>query len=195
MSTLTILIPTLPERYALLKRLQNVLLPQVEKYNGQVMVFYNDAGRQLVIGEKRNNLMERVTTEYSVFIDDDDLVSSHYVRSIINAMASNPDVITFNGWMTTNGANHRDFVIKLGSKYEERGGVYYRFPNHLCPMKTNLVRNIKFPHIAQQEDFQWASAINNKKLLKTSVHIEDKLYHYCFITNKPPYGHTSNRVR
>lgn len=190
--TLSVLIPTLPERYQLLKRLQNILTSQVARYSDRVVIHYNDAGRHATIGEKRNALMERVTTDYSVFIDDDDIVSFNYIDSIMRAMESNPDCITFNGWMTTNGMNRRDFIIKLGEKYEERRGVYYRFPNHIVPMKTSLVRHIKFPHITQTEDYQWARQINDKKLLKTSVHIEQDLYIYDFRTNKPPYGY---RVR
>lgn len=104
------------------------------------------------------------------------------------ALDQNPDCVTFNGWISTNGKQEKDFVIKLGERYEERNNVYYRFPNHLCPMRTNLVRRIQFPHVTVAEDYAWAKTINDKKILKTSVHIEDKLYHYVFMTNKPSYG-------
>jgi hypothetical protein len=184
MSTLSLLIPTLPERYNLLHRLQKVLLPQVDKYPGRVFVHYHDAGRHLSIGEKRNQLVQQVTTDFHVFIDDDDLVSSQYVDKILWAIDQNPDVVTFNGWMTTDGAQRKNFVIKLGERYEERQNVYYRFPNHLCPMRTSLVRQVRFPHITMQEDYQFAKSVNDRKLLKTSVHIEDFLYHYMFISNK-----------
>lgn len=192
MSTLSILIPTLPERYSLLRRLQGILHPQVQKHG--IGIHYNDAGRQMSIGEKRNSLLARVQTEYFVFIDDDDRVSGDYLDSIMAAIAQNPDCVTFTGWMTTNGNNKKDFVIKLGEKYEERNNVYYRFPNHLCPMRASLVRHIKFPHIVAGEDYSWARMIHERRLLKTSVHIEKDLYFYEFNSYKSPYGSTQ-RVR
>lgn len=181
--SLSILIPTLPERYVYLKRLQNILLPQLERHN-EVVIHYNDAGKATTVGEKRNNLIARVQTDYHVFIDDDDIVSSNYVSKIVEATYKNPDVITFNGWMTTNGGNRKDFIIRVGERYEERRGVYYRFPNHIVPMKTSLVRHIKFPHVTMGEDYAFAKRVHDLRLLKTSVHIEDKLYHYDFRTRK-----------
>jgi glycosyltransferase involved in cell wall biosynthesis len=185
--TLSILICTLPERFEKLKRLQNILLPQVERYKDQVSVHYHDAGRALPTGTKRNQLVEQSQSDYFVFIDDDDIVSSFYIDEIVKAMAHNPDVITFHGWMTTNGNNRANFTIKLGSEYTERSGHYYRFPNHLCPMKRANVNMIKFPDVWEREDYIWAKQINDKRLLKSEVHINADIYHYDFTTNKPSY--------
>lgn len=188
MSSLSILIPTLTERYKLLHRLQRVLMPQVEKYPGRVFVHYNDQGRSVCIGEKRNQLVSMVTTDYLVFIDDDDEVSKDYLSEIMTAIDQQPDVVTFEGFMTTNGHSRKNFVIKLGERYEERNGVYYRFPNHLSPIKTHLARRVPFPKVTSGEDYSYALGLKNKGILKTSVHIEKDLYHYQFLTNKPPYG-------
>lgn len=187
MTSLSVLIPTLPERYNLLHRLQKILIPQCEK-TPRVQIIYNDQGRSVCIGQKRNELVQMVTTDYLCFIDDDDVISKDYITEILNAIDQHPDVITFNGWMTTNGSHRKNFVIKLGEKYEERAGVYYRFPNHLCPVKTHLARRVPFPHQLSGEDYSYALGLKNRNLLKTSVHIEKELYHYDFITNKPPYG-------
>lgn len=188
MSTLSILIPTLTERYKLLHRLQRTLLPQVERYPGRVFVHYNDQGRSVCIGDKRNQLVSMVTTEYLVQIDDDDMISTNYISEILKAMESSPDVITFNGYMTTNGHSRKNFVIKLGERYEERNGVYYRFPNHLAAIKTELARRVPFPRVTSGEDYAYAKALRDRSILKTSVHIEQYLYHYQYITNKPSYG-------
>lgn len=187
---LSILIPTLnePHYIPLLKRLKNILDPQVDKFKDRVIVHYHDAGRSMTIGQKRNELINRVQTEYSVFVDSDDMVAKNYLSSIFWAIDQNPDVITFNGNYTCNGKDNQRFVIKLGERYEERNRVFYRWPNHLCPMRTNLVRHIKFPHIVKTEDFQWSKMINDRKLLKTSVHLDFDLYHYDFNDKKPAYG-------
>ena len=115
-------------------------------------------------------------------IDTDDLVPSYYVNEFMRAVESSPDVVSFIGYMTTNGANRREFTIKLGEKYEERQGQYFRYPNHLCFFKRSVVEHIKFPDVWVQEDYMWATEIMRRKLLKTEVHIAKDMYHYDFRT-------------
>lgn len=172
-----ILICTLPERANKLRRLTLELDRQKSKFTG-VDYKIHDAGRAIPTGRKRNQLIEQSFSEYFSFIDDDDMVSKDYIEQIMLAIEKSPDVITFNGWMTTNGANRQDFTIRLGSKYEEKNGHYYRFPNHLCVFKREKVKHIKFPDLWQMEDYQWAKNIHDRGLLKTEVHIEADLYHY-----------------
>ena len=182
--TFLILICTLPERANKLRRLTMELDRQKVKYNGLVDYKINDFGRSMPTGIKRNLLVEQSMSDYFSFIDDDDMVSKDYIEQIMTATEQNPDVITFCGWMTTNGENRQNFTIKLGSKYEEKNGHYYRFPNHLCAFKREKVRHIKFPDKWQMEDYDWAKQIHDRKLLKTEVHIESDLYWYdCYPKN------------
>ena len=147
------------------------------------IVIFSDSG-QLHIGKKRNTLIEKSTAEYVCFLDDDDTVTTDYIPEILKAIESKPDVVTFNGWMTTNGANRVDWEIRLGESYEERNGKYYRFPNHLCVFKKSLVEHVKFPDIWKGEDYVWAKKIRDLGLLKTEVHIDKQLYHYDYRTHK-----------
>ena len=180
--TFIILICTLPERAAKLKALTSELDKQKAKYNGLVNYRILDSGRGMPTGIKRNLLVEQSQSDYFSFIDDDDHVSDKYVDLIMNALETNPDVVTFDGWYTEFGKNRRNFTIRLGSKYYEDPKdpefYYHRFPNHLAVFKRSLVQHIKFPPIWQMEDFKWAEQIHNKKLLKTEVHISEKLYWY-----------------
>lgn len=183
---LSILIPTLPERSGHLKRLENILIPQLKD---NVEVVLDDRPRGVSTGEKRNNLILRATGEYTCFVDDDDSVTVYYISEILKALESNPDVVTFDGWMTTNGSSRVDWSIKLGEKYESRkdpDGItrYYRWPNHLTPMRKSLIQHVKFPNKHQGEDYEWCKQINDMRLLKTSIHIPLKLYHYEYRTNK-----------
>lgn len=183
---LSILIPTLPERHGLLKRLENVLLPQLVE---GVEIVKDDRPRGISTGQKRTELISRANGEHVCFIDDDDMVSVYYVSEIMKALESNPDCVTFDGWMTTNGGSRVDWSIKLGERYEARrdgDGItrYYRFPNHLCPIRKTIARQVIFPAKYQGEDYEWAKAINDRGLLKTSVHIPLKLYHYEYRTVK-----------
>lgn len=186
-----ILICTLPERDNKLRRLTLELDRQKKKYQG-VDYKIHDAGRSIPTGRKRNQLIEQSFSEYFSFIDDDDMVSGDYIEQIMIAIEKSPDVITFNGWMTTNGTNRQDFTIKLGSRYEEKNGHYYRFPNHLCVFKRDKVQHVKFPDQWVQEDYMWAKAIHDRNILKKEVHIEQDLYHYQFETK---INHARPRLR
>jgi hypothetical protein len=179
---LAILICHLPERSDKLRRLLNILEPQIERFKDQVFYKVHDAGKSIPTGIKRDQLIEQTTSDYFCFIDDDDLVSMIYVDEILKAIESGPDVVTFDGWYTEYGNNRRNFTIRLGSKYYEDSSdpkfFYHRFPNHLAVMKRSAVNSVKFPPIWQMEDFQWADKIRARGLLKTEVHINEFLYHY-----------------
>lgn len=181
---LSILIATLPDRAHHLQNMMNQLNAQ---FCDGVEILVDNRPRSIPTGMKRNDLIQRATGQYVCFIDDDDEISNTYVSDILEAAKSNPDCITFEGWMTTNGVSYVHWIIKLGEKYEARtdpDGVtrYYRFPNHLVPIRRSIAANVAFPPIWQGEDYQWAVKIQPH--LKSSVHINKLLYHYKFITNK-----------
>lgn len=198
MNRLAILICHLPERHDKLRRLRNVLDPQIERYKDRVFCKVNDAGRGVMsTGRKRNQLIEETESEYLCFCDDDDMIPAYYIDEIVKAMDQNPDVITFNGWIETNGANRRTFTIRLGSEYYENAKdplfFYHRFPNHLAVMKRSCVHDIKFPDITKMEDFQWASQILKKNRLKSEVHIPMDMYYYMETVEVRPQSVYSRR--
>lgn len=174
---LSILIPTIPERQHILRRLLNTLERQKTP---DVEIRIHDAGGSMSTGEKRDRLIESAEGEYFCFIDDDDLVPEYYIREMLAAINQNPDVVSFIGYMTTDGKNRQNFTIKLGSPYETRNNHHYRFPNHLCAFKRDLVKHVKFPHTNKGEDYLWAIKLQN--LLKTEVHINKDMYFYEFIS-------------
>jgi glycosyltransferase involved in cell wall biosynthesis len=195
MTKLSILIPTLnePESIRYLARLRSILDPQIAKYPGQVEIRIHDAGRAMPTGTKRNQLIANSDGEFFVFIDCDDWVPGYYLDEIMKALEYSPDVVNFKGWMTTNGADRRNFIIRLHSKYEESNGVYYRWSNHLSVMRRSCVERVKFPDIWLQEDYQWSKVIHDKKLLRTEFFIDKDMYHYMFSSHKPAYNGTRKR--
>ena len=92
MKTLSILIPTVVGREHLLERLRSVLNPQLTE---DVEVIEQKDNKEISIGKKRQELLEKATGEYVVFIDDDDMISEDYVKSIIKALESEPDCVGF----------------------------------------------------------------------------------------------------
>lgn len=183
---LSVLIATLPERKHLLQRVIALIgnYPEVE-------ILTDDRGRHVSTGEKRNHLIDRAQGEYVCFVDDDDFPQPDYINHLLTRInLEHPDVVTFTGWMTTDGKSRVDWIIKRGEKYEARkdpDGItrYYRFPNHLCAMKKRIAQSVRFEHITQGEDYKWAKQINERNLIKTSSHVESPpLYHYDFRTKK-----------
>lgn len=181
---LSILIPTLPDRinqYTELINCINIQLTQLNAFD-KVQIISDDRDRSVPTGTKRNSLINGAKGLYTVFIDDDDKLPLFYIYEILKAIELNPDVITFKGYMTNNSVDRKDFVIKLNESYEERKGIYYRYPNHLCPMKKELIKDVKFEDITIGEDYKWATKIKELDLLKTEVHIDCNMYHYDYKT-------------
>jgi glycosyltransferase involved in cell wall biosynthesis len=186
MTKLDILIPCLnePKSQEFLRRINSILDPQIARYHGQVGKIIDERGRHIPTGTKRNDMIAYSAADYFSFVDVDDLVSSDYVRRLMEGIELGVDVVTFQGKMLTNGAHKVDFIIQLGEKYEERGGKYYRWPNHLCCFKRELVEKIKFPPVWNGEDYQWSRKINDMNILKTEHHIPTQIYTYEYVTNK-----------
>ena len=186
---LSILIPTLPERKRMLHRLMIKIKSQIFLcMMHEIEILTDDSPRPLSTGFKRNLLIEKAKGDYIVFIDDDDDISDDYILSIIQGIKLNPDVITFNGTMTTNGIDETGFEIKLNNPYIDasvNGNLFYlRFPNHLCPMKRDLVKDFKFPNVTMAEDYAWAKQIHDSKILKTEYFINKNMYHYQYSNKK-----------
>lgn len=166
----------------MIKRLLNILTPQVERCLG-VEIVLNDAGKSMVIGEKRNQMIANSESEYFCFIDDDDFVSAYYLDSIMRALEQNPDVVTFNGWYVENNKTRKPFEIKLGHPYQDLPNKFLRWPNHITVMRRSCVEHVRFPMMRNGEDYAWSKEIRDRNLLKTSVHIEQDLYTYDFISH------------
>lgn len=177
---LTILICSLSSRSHFLKRLTDILDKQVDGINSQYLVDIDQG--QLKIADKRNKLLSAATGEYICYIDDDDLVPEYYVAEILKAIESNPDVVGFKGYMTTNGIKREDFAISTKYKgWYVENGVHYRCPNHLSPVKRELALKVRFEKGKQSgEDAIYSYAL--LPLLNTEVFIDKDMYHYDFST-------------
>ena len=180
---LSILIPTIPQRFVMFEDLQFGLKWQINtKYNGQVEII-NDCSMNCTTGEKRNRLLEKAKGDFIVFIDDDDEVSDDYVESIIQAIDSNPhiDCIGMKGKITFDGANEKKWIISTscGSWYE-KDNMYFRTPNHISPVRREIALKVKFPKIMIGEDYEYSMGI--LPYLKREVFIDKELYHYKYVT-------------
>jgi glycosyltransferase involved in cell wall biosynthesis len=181
MITLSILIPTLHKRRGLLSSLLKELNKQVTD-EVEILTFPDDG--RISTGNKRNKLIQDAKGKYTVFIDDDDAVTPDYIPLILKAAEKNPDVITFNGWMTVDGVNRKDFYFGIDYPYTlaQKNGkdVYLRYPNHLCPIRREIAASVPFPNKTLGEDYEWATKLHDMKLLKTEENISKHIYHYVY---------------
>jgi glycosyltransferase involved in cell wall biosynthesis len=177
---LSILIPTLTERVFYLDKLLKQLNKQIEFCNAKdnVEILINSDNREKTTGLKRNELLKIAKGEYVWFIDDDDELYPGAINAVLEAAKKKPDCMAINGTMTTNGRNEERWFIAINNSYEKRNGVYYRYPNHITPIKRELATKIKFPNKTLGEDFDYATALKKAKLLKTEEVIKLPIYHY-----------------
>jgi len=184
MSLLTILIPTITERSAKLQNLLAILDVQCKHFDTPIIT--HEDNRELSIGAKRNLLVDKVTTPYCVFIDDDDEVSMDYVELIYEGLQKGIDGVGFKGLMTIDGKNHQEFIHSKEYSYTTvKKGVtreHYRPLNHLNPMRTEFFKVIPFPEINHGEDTTFCLKLQELELIQTEHFINKHLYIYKYLT-------------
>lgn len=192
MILLSILIPTTYDRQEMLYNLLYDLHEQIEKIDSsdEIEIITELDNRVLNVGKKRQILLEKSKGEYVVFIDDDDWVSDEYIFEIIQAIKiNNPDVIGFEGHMTTNGVNSENFKISKDLPYTTiynpfGFNEYLRFNNHLSPIKRNIAIQIGYADIRFGEDYDYAKRLKESFLINTETYLPKALYHYKYVKNK-----------
>lgn len=182
---LSILICSHFNRRELLKRMVACLESQKTNEVEILTIQNNDA---MMRGRDRNALLDKAAGEYCVFVDDDDVVSDDYVSTILAALKSEPDICSITGIVTSLMDNKRrrfvlalryDTLFSLPSN-QHKENTYYRFSSHLCPIRTELARKIKFPLNMFHEDNGYSDRLkkftsaNNLK----ENYIDKPIYYY-----------------
>ena len=135
---------------------------------------------EATVGGKRQKIINECSTEYLCFVDDDDLVDPNYLKSLLKGLKDKPDCVTFKGIVTTDEKNPELFRLSLhypvGAWSQDVQGTHMRTPNHLCPMKVELMRQVAYRDITSYEDALWGMWIH--PLLHSQCHIDEVLYYY-----------------
>lgn len=180
---LSILIPTIPERALMFNKLYAELCRQGFGKGVELL----SCDENWSIGAKRNYLLDKAKGEYLCFIDDDDMVASDYIDTLLKALESKPDCVSLRGVITWDGNNPELFEhsIKYKAYVTTTNPIKYeRYPNHLNAIKSSIAKQFKFPEINHGEDTDWATQIHNSGMLKKEVYIDKVLYHYLYISKK-----------
>jgi len=182
---LTILIPTMDGREHFLSELLFHLNWQLNPTYKDDVEIITDKGEYFNIGEKRNSMLGHAKGKFVVFIDDDDDVSSEYISSFVDAIKLNPkaDCIGYRGFITFDGDGRKEWSISASHKmWYEKDGVYYRTPNHIAPIRTDIAKKCGFPSYHNGEDYEYSMRVLPH--LKNEVFINKELYHYRYVTKK-----------
>lgn len=165
---LSILIPTVPSRRAVV----NTLLEKVDKmtkdYNDiEVICLYDN--KSVTTGMKRRRLYDMAQGKYIQFIDDDDDISEEYIDAVYPSLINGDfDLITFNFRYSDNTGV--DIVHTYGP--DDR-------PNHTHIFKREVM-NTPFEDEQVGEDRHWMDA--NYPKCQTRTNIDKLLYHYRYNT-------------
>jgi GT2 family glycosyltransferase len=133
--------------------------------------------KTIMLGTKRNNLIDISKGEYVVFVDDDDRVAEDYLSSLLEATQSGADVITFWVMVSLNGEEYKPcFYSKDFTGNFNTSESYHRLPNHIMCIRRELAETVLFKPILYGEDSDFSERL--KPYLKTEHAIGKPLYYY-----------------
>ena len=195
---LSICICHLQSRAAKFKRLIHILRSQATTtLNLPVEILVSADNREHTSGSKRHALSVASKGKYISFVDDDDTVTDDYVEDILDAAASEPEVITFYVLV-----DHQD--IKTEKTYRlnihtldvphdlERRGVQSdpdygklilvgMLPSHINAWRRDIQRKVAYnPDLNCQDDAAWIEPLIKSRFVTHEVHLEKILYNYEF---------------
>ena len=135
------------------------------------------------IGEARNKLLRAAGGKYITFLDDDDLLLEGYFELVLQNIAADKDVITFDQWAVVDGAEGR-INCRLGHEIEQfrPGAVTKRPPWFWCVWRRELACAYAVPQVRAQEDVLWLRHLWVEA--ESEAHIPQVLHRYQFDSAK-----------
>ncbi len=180
---LSVLIPSIPSRFALAQKLFQNLESQVSDSPVEILMLVDN--KSLSIGAKREALMQSCKGSFVAYADDDDEIAPNYISEIVSAVQENPsvDVITFKQNTVLDG---KKFTVDfdLNCKVPEQAQLMYdgnfrdikRPPWTVCAWRTSLAKKYHFPDTGFDEDWQWVQQLMSEA--KTQHKIDSVLHTY-----------------
>lgn len=133
--------------------------------------------KAMMLGAKRNVMVDMAQGRYVVFVDDDDRIEPNYLATLLNATQTGVDVITFLVAVSINGGPakpcrySKDYAIDRNTPDR-----YERLPNHICCIRKEVAARVSFPNVLYGEDSAYSKLLVPH--LKSEYHINRVLYHY-----------------
>lgn len=179
----SIMVLTQTSRAKFLRRLLDVLDPQVEKFKGEVHVDVRMFDPSLSLGANREVMRQDSMGNWICFVDDDDLVVEDYVATIF-PLLDGIDYIGFPIKIFMDSVLERTAIHSLRYPgWTTKDGIHYRDVSHLNPMRRDLAMLCPMEG-GVAEDFRWAHAMRQTGMVRNEHFIDRPMYHYLFRRNK-----------
>ena len=184
---LSVLILGIPERISKLDHVIKTLEQQIHDNNAreQVEILAIIDNKSRTVGSKRQVLLNAAEGKFVAYLDDDDTISEDYIKELMLAIKTNPDVdvVSFN--QETRIDNDPPGIVYFGLQYtntEYRPGIpVYRKPFHMCAWNVKIAKLVSFKNISLTEDWTWIEELC--KYAKTEHHINKILHDYIYNSN------------
>lgn len=175
---LSILVPSIPSRSEKFQRIFDKLEAQVGGREVEILGLCDNKKRS--IGLKRDALLQISKGRYVAFVDDDDDISPDYILKILQAIQTNPDVVTFKQNCIIDGDQCLvDFDLTHTENEEfTPGGTIKRLPFHVCAFRGDIARKYHFPDSMYGEDWEWCVQVLQD--VKTQHKIDEVIHIYIF---------------
>jgi GT2 family glycosyltransferase len=163
------------------RAIQQQVWPQIDalptEYRDRIEVLMLTDNKSMMLGHKRNVMVDMAQGRYVQFIDDDDRIEPDMFRTVLDALDGDADVVTFLVSVSLNGNHPKTCRYSIDFTEDTNTGFgYERLPNHICVIKRELARQVSYPHLPHGEDSGYAKLLH--PLLKSETHIPRVLYHY-----------------
>lgn len=187
MIDLSILVCSVHTRYDgfLLKIEQQLLdqynaLSEADQDRVEIIVLLDN--KKMMLGHKRNKMVEMAQGKYVVFVDDDDRIADDYIQSLLEGTESDADSIVFQAMVSLNGEKPKPcYYSKDVKKDFNLANQYHRIPNHICCVKKEVSLKSSFPNVLYGEDAGYGKVL--LPFIKTEHKIDKVLYYYDYNSN------------
>lgn len=160
MIELSILVPTIPQRFEPFVTLYTKLAQQARSHEVEVLAFTDNCQRS--IGLKRQGLLVLSTGRYVCFVDDDDDVAPGYVTAIMAAIQRNheADVIVFPTQCIFSKGQRAVVNHSIHNENEAaHPGSFNRKPWHVHPIHRDIALRSTFSDRMWGEDRDYLRGI------------------------------------
>jgi len=182
MIDLSILVCSVHTRYnTFAPKIQKELYSQLNSLSpadaDRVEIIVLTDNKQMMLGHKRNVMVNMAQGKYIAFVDDDDRLAPDYIAELLKATATDADCIVFKAEVSLNGEPPMicDYSKDHKRDYNHKSG-YFRIPNHICCVKREVSLKSSFPHLLYGEDAGYGKVLLPH--LKTEHKIDKVLYYY-----------------
>lgn len=150
-------------------------LPEPDQDRVEIIVLTDN--KKMMLGHKRNVMVDIAQGKYVAFVDDDDRLADDYIAELLKGTETGADSIVFTAMVTLNGGEPLPCYYSKDVKrdYNHKDG-YYRIPNHICCVKREVSLKSSFPHLLYGEDAGYGKLLLPH--LKTEHKIDKVLYYY-----------------